>query len=60
MIKYSTCNNCGSLLKYDNTSIHEGLRDFEDVLCPVCGNKIDTVFTDLIPVATVVKSNSLK
>ena len=39
MIHRTTCNNCGSLLEYDSTSTHEGLRDLEDILCPVCGKK---------------------
>lgn len=60
MIQYVTCSKCASLLEYDNTSVHEGLRESEDVLCPVCGNKVATVFTDLIPVATVVESEDEK
>lgn len=40
MIHRTTCNNCGSLLEYDSTSTHEGLRDLEDILCPVCGKKL--------------------
>lgn len=60
MIHRITCSNCGSLLEYDGTSIHEGLRDFEDILCPICRKKVATVFTDLIPVATVVKSEGSK
>lgn len=34
MIHRTTCNNCGSLLEYDSTSTHEGLRDLEDILLP--------------------------
>ena len=56
MIHLVSCSKCGSLLQYDNASINEGLRDFEEVICPVCGNVVGTVFTDLLPVAAVVKS----
>lgn len=60
MIHRTTCNNCGSLLEYDSTSTQEGLRDLEDILCPVCGEKVATVFTNLIPIATLVKAEDIK
>lgn len=60
MIHRTTCNNCGSLLEYDSASTHEGLRDLEDILCPVCGKKVATVFTNLIPIATLVKAEDIK
>ena len=44
MIKRVTCSKCGSVLEYDNRSIHEGNRDFEEFDCPICGYMIDTVF----------------
>lgn len=31
MKKRITCDNCKSLLEYDNKSIHEGHRDFEEI-----------------------------
>lgn len=49
------CEKCGAVLEYENRSVMEGCRDFEDVVCPVCHNIIDTVFTDLIPIARVIK-----
>ena len=57
MIQSTTCNKCGSLLQYDSSVTHEGLRDFEEVTCPVCGNVVDTVFTNLLPVVTVIRSH---
>ncbi len=51
-----TCEKCGSVLEYNNRSVVEGCRDFEDVKCPVCHNIIDTVFTDLIPIVRVIKN----
>lgn len=33
----------------------EGNREHEDIECPVCGNIIDSAFTDLTPVARLIK-----
>ena len=60
MIVTKTCDKCGTVLQYDNRSIIEGCRDFEDVHCPVCNNIIDTVFTDLVPIARVIEKISNK
>lgn len=57
MIKRVTCSKCGSVLEYDNRSIHEGNRDFEEFDCPICGYMIDTVFTDLLPNIRVISKN---
>ena len=46
-------------LKYDDKSIWEGNRDFEDIKCPVCGTIIDRVFTDLNPAVEVVKKGTI-
>ena len=43
------------VIMYDDKSVWEGNREREDVKCPVCGNVIDSVFTDLIPVARLIK-----
>lgn len=51
MIHRVTCDKCGSISEYDDRSIWEGNREREEVECPVCGNIIGSVFTDLIPVA---------
>ena len=40
MIQRVPCSKCGSLLQYDNAAIYEGHRDFEEVICPVCGNVV--------------------
>lgn len=55
MIRRVTCNKCGSISEYDNKSVWEGNREHEDVECPVCGNIIGRAFTDLIPVARLIK-----
>ena len=47
--KQITCQQCKSLIEYNPTSIHEGLRDFEEIVCPRCGYVMTRVFTDLIP-----------
>ena len=55
MKKRITCNNCNSLLEYDDKSIHKGNRDFEEITCPICKTVVTRVFTDLTPMAYVVK-----
>lgn len=57
MKKRITCNNCNSLLEYDDKSIHEGNRDFEEITCPICKTFVTRVFTDLTPIAYVVKES---
>ena len=49
MIHRVTCDRCGSISEYDDKSIWEGNREHEDIECPVCGNIIDSAFTDLTP-----------
>lgn len=55
MIHRVTCDRCGSISEYDDKSIWEGNREHEDIECPVCGNIIDSAFTDLTPVARLIK-----
>ena len=52
--KRITCQQCKSLIEYDPTSTHEGLRDFEEIVCPRCDYVVTRVFTDLIPSVRVV------
>lgn len=54
------CDNCKSLLEYDDRSVWLGNREREDVPCPVCKNIVDTVFTDLIPNVRVIKKGELE
>lgn len=54
MIHRVTCDRCGSISEYDDKSIWEGNREHEDIECPVCGNIIDSAFTDLTPVARLI------
>ncbi len=54
MIHRVTCDKCGSISEYDDRSIWESNREREEVECPVCGNIIGSVFTDLIPVARLI------
>lgn len=58
MIHRVTCKQCGAVSEYDDKSIWEGNREHEDVTCPVCKNVIASVFTDLIPVARLIKKGS--
>lgn len=51
------CPKCGSLVKYDNKSVWEGNRDFEEVLCPKCGEYLARVFTDGDPNPHLVDEN---
>lgn len=55
MIHRVTCNKCGSISEYGDKSVWEGNRELEDIACPVCGNIIGRAFTDLIPVARLIK-----
>ena len=55
MIHRVTCDKCGTTSEYDDKSICEGNREHEDVNCPVCGNIIGSAFTDLTPVARLIK-----
>ena len=53
-----TCNRCGAVSEYDNQSVWEGNREFEDVYCPTCKNKIGRVFTDLTPRAQLIEEKN--
>lgn len=55
MIHRVTCDRCGSISEYDDRSIWEGNREHEDIECPVCGNIIGSAFTDLTPIARLIK-----
>lgn len=55
MLRRVICNKCRAELEYDDKSVWEGNRDFEQVLCPICSNEIDSIFTDLIPIVRVIK-----
>ena len=52
--KRITCQQCKTLIEYDSTSTHEGLRDFEEIECPQCGHVVTRVFTNLIPSVRIV------
>lgn len=54
MSKRITCPKCSSILEYDDRSVYEGNRDFEDFDCPICGYTVATVFTDSLPVVHVI------
>ena len=40
------CTKCGCDVGYNEKSIWEGNRDFEDVNCPNCNEYITKIFTD--------------
>lgn len=54
------CEKCKSILEYDDRSVYEGNRDWEDVNCPVCDNKVGAVFTDLIINVRIIKNGEDK
>ena len=39
MVKRVMCPKCGAICEYDDKSVWEGNRDFEDVECQICGYK---------------------
>lgn len=47
----------GNTIEYEDKSVFEGNREFEEVVCPVCGNELCQVFTDLLPNPRVVKKH---
>lgn len=55
MIHRVTCDRCGSISEYDDKSVWEGNREPEDIECLVCGNVIGSAFTDLTPIARLIK-----
>ncbi len=54
MLQRIRCKECNSLVEYDNRSIVEGNRDFENINCPKCGAYLTRVFTDLSPFGQLV------
>ena len=59
MKRQVVCENCNSVLEYDDRSVWLGNRDHEDITCPVCKNIVDTVFTDQIPIVRVIKKGNV-
>lgn len=55
MKKRVVCGKCGAILEYDDKSVCEGNRDYENIVCPICKSIVGTVFTDLLPTARVIK-----
>lgn len=54
-MKRIVCPVCGSTIEYNDKSIWEGNRDFEDINCPNCNEFLDRVFTDIFPNPHIVK-----
>lgn len=59
MKRQVVCEECNSVLEYDDRSVWLGNRDHEDIQCPVCKNIVDTVFTDQIPIVHVIKKGKI-
>ena len=59
MLKKVVCESCNSILQYDDRSTWEGNREHEDVICPVCKNIVDCIFTDLIPIVHVIERGNI-
>ncbi len=57
IVKTVVCEKCGNTIEYEDKSVFEGNREFEEVVCPVCGNELCQVFTDLFPNPRVVKKH---
>ena len=56
-MKQVTCPKCGCTVEFDDKSVWEGNRDFEDVNCPNCKEYLTRVFTDGFPNPRVIKRN---
>lgn len=56
-MKRVICKNCKNVIEYEDKSVWEGNRDFEDIDCPVCGFKLTRIFTDGFPDPRVVKGS---
>ena len=50
------CSACGAICEYDDKSVWEGNRDFEDLKCPCCKNVIARVFTDQMPYVDLIQA----
>ncbi len=59
MKRQVVCENCNSVLEYDDRSVWLGNRDHEDIPCPVCKSIVDTGFTDQIPIVRVIKKGKV-
>lgn len=49
LMKKIKCPNCGCTVAYEDKSVREGNRDFEDVTCQKCKEYLTKVFTDGFP-----------
>lgn len=56
-MKRVKCPKCGCTVEYNDKSVWEGNRDFEDVKCPNCNEHLDRVFTDGFPNPRVVENS---
>lgn len=56
-MKRVKCPKCGCTVEYNDKSVWEGNRDFEDVECPNCNEHLDRVFTDGFPNPRVVENS---
>lgn len=54
-MKRVQCPNCGAIVEYDDKSVWEGNRDFEEVKCPNCDEYLTRVFTDGFPNPHIIK-----
>ncbi|WP_022750624.1 hypothetical protein [Lachnobacterium bovis] len=54
-MKRVQCPNCGAIVEYDDKSVWEGNRDFEEVNCPNCDEYLTRVFTDGFPNPHIIK-----
>lgn len=54
-MKRIMCPKCGAKIEYEDKSIWEGNRDFEDVNCPKCDEYLTRVFTDLSPNPRIIE-----
>lgn len=59
MKRQVVCKKCSSVLEYDDKSVWLGNRDYEDILCPICRNIVDTIFTDQISTVRIIKKSGV-
>ena len=56
-MKRVKCPKCGCIVEYNDKSVWEGNRDFEEVKCPNCKEQLDRIFMDGFPNPRIVESN---
>lgn len=54
------CSKCGATLEVDENDYMPGCRDREEYYCPVCEEKVGSVFTSGIPSVRVISKEKFE